>query len=351
MITQRRDAAGDDSQEFIYAGIHDLEFQDFDVAVSEQFTMLDERSLRGDSWALAPAEDMEIFLQMRAESMPLEDYLGASSFFRGITIGLNEAFIINEGTRDRILRLNPQSAMLVHPVLLGKDLHRFRFSDEGRYLINVPKGWTRAHCGGAEPESWMREQHPSLMEHLGQFEERARRRYDKGEFWWELRSCAYLDEFSRTKIVFPDIARESRFTLDVKGFMLSNTCYFIPVEDYFLLGLLNSRPVFNYFRFQVPAVGGSGGNEGGWLRWIYQYVSRIPVVRADPADPRRQTIERHVREALELAPRHAEAEREKLDERHDMARRLAEIDAAIDDAVCSLYGLSDAQRRRVLADA
>ena len=350
VITKKRDVAGDDAQEFIYTAIHDLEFQNFDVAVSEQFTMLDERSLHSDVWALAPAEDMEIFLQMRARGIPLKEYLGATSFFRGLTIGLNDAFIINKGTRNRILRQNPQSALLVHPLLLGKDIHKYQILVEGRYLINIPKGWTRANCGQAEPETWMREQHPLLMGHLDQFEERARRRLDKGEFWWELRACAYLEEFSKPKIIFPDIARESRLTLDTEGFMLSNTCYFIPAKDCYLLGILNSRTIFNYFKHQVPAVGGSGGNEGGWLRWIYQYVSRIPIVRADSDDPRRMIIERNVREALELAPRHAGAMKGSR-EHEELGRRLAVLDAEIDEAVCALYGLTDAQKARVLGSA
>ena len=323
VITRKREESGDDSQEFIYAAIHDLEFQDFDVAVSEQFTMLDERSLRGDVWALASAEDMEIFLQMRAAGVPLQDYLGRQTrVLFGIKPGLNEAFVIGRGTRDRMVRLNPQSAELIQPLLHGKDVRKYRVVDEGRFLVNIPKGWTREQCGNSNPDEWLRTRHPLIMEHLGQFEERARRRTDQGEHWWELRACAYLQEFSEPKIVFPDIARESRCTLDSEGFLLSNTCYFIPSDDMYLLGVLNSRPIFNFLRHHVPAVGGSGGNEGGWLRWFRQYVKRIPVVRADPNDPRRKTIERCVREALELAPRHAVAMKGSNEEK-SLARRLA----------------------------
>ena len=115
----------------------------------------------------------------------------------------------------------------------------------------------------------------------------------------------------------------------------------------YLLGVLNSRPIFNFLRHHVPAVGGSGGNEGGWLRWFRQYVKRIPVVRADPNDPRRKTIERCVREALELAPRHAGAMNGSR-EHEELGRRLVALDAEIDEAVCSLYGLTDAQKARVL---
>ncbi len=82
-----------------------------------------------------------------------------------------------------------------------------------------------SHFGQAEPEEWMRAQHPMLMEHLGQFEELAKRRTDQGEFWWELRACSYLEEFSKPKIVYPEIAKESRFTLEVGAKYLNNKCF------------------------------------------------------------------------------------------------------------------------------
>ena len=54
-------------------------------------------------------------------------------------------------------------------------------------------------------------------------------------------------------------------------------------------------------------------------------------------------IERNVREALELAPRHAAAMKGSR-EHEELGRRLAALDAEIDEAVCALYGLTDAQK-------
>ena len=345
-ITQKRQKPGDDRQEFVYAAIKYLDFQDFDVVVSEQGTVLDERSLQGDGWALAPAEEMEIFLQMRAAGVPLKDYLGRQTkIYYGIKSACKEAFVISKAKRNAILRRNPQSDLLVKPLLTGEDIRKYNVIDEGRFLINIPKGWTRNHCGDQNPREWMLSQHPLLMEHLVQHEEQATRRVDKGEFWWELRACTYLDDFYKTKIIYPDISRENRFTLEAGTYFLNDNCFFIPTDDSYMLGLLNSSPVHFYAKRHLAVLGDA--DQGGRLRWKKQYVSRIPIAHTDD-DPRRQTIERNVREALKLAPRHAEAEREKLDERHDLARRLDTLDAEIDEAVCALYGLTDAQRARVL---
>ena len=47
-----------------------------------------------------------------------------------------------------------------------------------------------------------------------QFAEAAEKRYDKGEYWWELRACDYYDEFEKPKIMYSDIVRKPHFTFD-----------------------------------------------------------------------------------------------------------------------------------------
>lgn len=354
-LTQKREQAGDDRQEFIYAAIKNLDFQDFDVAVGEQGTVLDERSLRGDSWALAPAEDMEIFLQMRAEGVPLKDYLAAhAKVTNGIKTGCNEAFVIERGTRNRLLRQNPKSASFIHPYLEGKDVRKYRCDWQDRYLIAIPKGWTKefvcadVECNVETAWSDFSRTHPLLAEHLAQSKDKAIRRKNQGDFWWELsQNSEFINIMAQPKVVYPEFALESRCTLEVDARLLNNKCFFIPGNDKYLLGLLNSSVIWFYLKRHMSVLGDA--DERGRLELRSVHMNRIPIVRARPDDPRRRVIEGCVREALELAPRCAEAEREKLDERHDLARRLAALDAEIDAAVCALYGLSDTQRARVLA--
>ncbi len=349
VITQKAESHPQ-KQEFIYAPVNELPEDDLDEAVNQQHSILDERSLQGDSWTLAPMEEMGIFLKMQDSGVHLSEYLGKTKIRRGLTIGLNEAFIIEPGTYQRIMRLNPQSAPFLQRVLKGIDIRKYRLDARGKYLINIPKGWTRKHCSNDDPEEWMISQHPLVMNHLAPFSDRAKKRQDQGDFWWELRACAYLNEFHKPKIIYADISSDSRFSLDRENCYLTNSAYMIPEGDFYLLGVLNSKAVFNYFKSHVSALGGSGGNEGGWLRWIHQFVSRIPIPRAAADDPRRQTIERAVKQALDLAPKEAaalEGSQEKLALRH----RLDRLDAEIDEAVCSLYGLTDKQIARVKAQA
>ena len=348
LLTRRHLCSEDHRQDFIFAAIKDLEFRSLDEAINELGTFLDERSLLGDVWALAPAADMDIYLQMRTAGVSLKDYLDRGKVVaNGIITGLHEAFVISRGTRDRILRRNPKSRALIHPLLRGRDLHRYHSSFQDFYLIAIPNGWTSEHCGDNDPNNWMLQEHQLIMEHLSKYEDKAKKRSIQGEFWWELSYRAKrLNSFMQPKIVYAEIASECRASLEEKNFLLNNKCHFIPSDDKYLLGTLNSRPIHYYAKQHLSIFGDA--DQGGRLLWYLQDVTGFPVVKAVESDLRRQRIERCVREALKLAPRHAEAEREKLDERHDLGRRLAALDAEIDEAVCSLYGLTDAQKARVL---
>ena len=89
----------------------------------------------------------------------------------------------------------------------------------------------------------MKQAHAKIFEHLDEFEERAKKRYDKGEYWWELRNCAYYDLFEQPKIIFPNLQNSNKFALDEEGVYLNAPAVFLPSNKKWLLGLLNSKVV------------------------------------------------------------------------------------------------------------
>jgi hypothetical protein len=58
----------------------------------------------------------------------------------GIKTGLNDAFVIDTPTRDRLVKADPKSAELLKPFLRGENVKRWRVEPEGLWLINTPKG-------------------------------------------------------------------------------------------------------------------------------------------------------------------------------------------------------------------
>ncbi len=76
-------------------------------------------------------------------------------------------------------------------------------------------------------------------------------------------------------IVFPDIAKESRFAFDVDKAYVNNTTYFIPLDDLHLLGVLNSNSIWNYAKGRLTVLGDA--EKGGRLRFFTQFVQTLPI--------------------------------------------------------------------------
>ncbi|MEJ7666283.1 MAG: TaqI-like C-terminal specificity domain-containing protein [Hymenobacter sp.] len=101
-------------------------------------------------------------------------------------------------------------------------------------------------------------------------------RSDKGNYWWELRACDYYDQFAGDKIMWKEIATYQEFTLDISGNYANNKTFFIPSQDLFLLGVLNSTPVF-FFLQQIT----TKMKDSAMAMQIPQ-VSQIPIPPATP---------------------------------------------------------------------
>ena len=106
-------------------------------------------------------------------------------------------------------------------MLRGEDLRPWYQEDESRWLIGIPDQWTRQQFGHSldETHAWLsfQKKHPSLAAYLIPFAEAARKRQDKGEYWWELRPCVYYAEFAKPKMFWPELAKQPRFSWDTTG--------------------------------------------------------------------------------------------------------------------------------------
>jgi hypothetical protein len=165
-----------------------------------------------------------------------------------------------------------------------------------------------------------------------------------------LRECAYYDEFEKPKIVYPDIAKESRVAFDSSRLYLANTIYFIPSDDLYLLAILNSKLIFSFFKRAASVLGDP--DKGGRLRWFRQDVLKLPIRRINFAD--KQEKKQHdaivalVEEMLELQKEYAQSDRKLFAEKAEaVKRKIDAVDAKIDQAVYRLYGLTEEEIRVV----
>ena len=220
--------------------VETLCFENLFNYVSKHRDSVSRNSLGDSGWSLANDKTQKLLEKLMHPSIPLVEH-AKGKIYRGILTGLNEAFVINARAKEKLIEEDSKSAELIKPFLVGRDIKRYEPPESNQHLILIPNGWSRRKYPGSN-DAWtsFKEDYPAIANHLARFSELAGKRYDKGEFWWELRACDYYDEFEKSKIFWPEIAGNARFTFDNSKFYSNNKTYLIPNGNFYLLGLLNS---------------------------------------------------------------------------------------------------------------
>ncbi len=271
------------SSTFHAVKVKTLDFTNLAMYVSDKRDRVNVTGLQDEGWALIGEQEQQLIQKIHHAGISLHDYV-QGKIYRGLITGLNKAFVIDESQKQQLITKDPKSAKFIKPFVIGDDIRRYFINWQGKYLILCPKGWTRQASHNAEDAwIWFQSNYPAIAEHLEPFAQAAQKRLDQGEYWWELRACEYYDAFEQPKIVYPDIARESRFAYDQQGIYLANTTYFLPTDDLYLLGVLNSKLMFTYFKRHGTVLGDE--DNGGRLRWFRQNVLKLPIRQINGADP------------------------------------------------------------------
>lgn len=238
-------------------------------------------ALKIEGWTLEKPHILALMDKLRKAGKPLGEYVNGR-FYYGIKTGLNEAFVINEDTKKKLVTEDPKSAELIKPWLRGRDIKKWKAEWAGLYLILISSSankewpWSKENSEGKARKIFART-FSAIYKHLLQYEDKLQKRDDQGQFWWELRSCAYYEEFERPKIVYPDIAQAAEFTWDDSKSFLGNTAYIIPTDEVWLVGLLNSKLIWWYYWNISSTI------RGGFVRFIAQYMETIPIPPATDA--------------------------------------------------------------------
>ena len=129
-------------------------------------------------------------------------------------------------------------------------------------------------------------------------------------------------------------------SFDDKGFYVGNTAYIIPIEDYYFLGVLNSKLVFLYFKRNATVLGDA--DRGGRIRWIYQDVKKIPIRMIDFSNSKDKSLYNQVVELVRsMLNLHKNKESVITQHDHEMIQRQIDAtDRQIDALVYELYGLT-----------
>jgi hypothetical protein len=237
---------------------------DLGRAFAETARKMPRARLTADSWRVEDDALGRLRDKIKGGRKTLGEVYGAPLY--GIKTGLNEAFVIDTPTRDRLIARDPKSAELLKPFLRGENVKRWRVEPEGLWLINTPKGKVDI------------EAYPAVRDWLLPFKLQLEARATKQE-WFELQQAqlAYQSKFDNEKIIYQDITASNPFSIEVNPYFLANTCYFIPCGDKALVCLLNSRVAWFFFSAITNIA------RGGYLRLRSDFVEKIPIPEIPPA--------------------------------------------------------------------
>ncbi len=315
--------------------VKSLDFLNLCDYVNENGMILDQSKFKDSGWSLENPQVQQILEKLEKNTIPLNRYVNGKIYY-GIKTGLNEAFVIDENTRNRIVGEDARSLDLIKPFLIGRDIKRYQPPESKRYLILIPKGWTKEKSqNAANAWRWLQKNYPAVASHLEPFAAAASKRFDKGDYWWELRACDYYKEFEKPKIIVPAIVQKASYFYDQNGYYSNDKTTIIGVDDLYLLGVLNSK-VPDFVMHSI-----SSTKQGGYFEYKPMYLMKLPIFSVDIANP--ADVKRHdlmvslVQRMLDLHKRvpatPQEAERIK--------REIESTDRQIDQLVYELYDLTD----------
>ncbi len=97
------------------------------------FSEMQQSKLALDGWRLEDERLQALRAKLTKGKRTLKEAYGSP--YRGLLTGLNEAFVIDKATRDKIVAADPQSLERMKPFLEGKDLKQWRAESRNLYLI------------------------------------------------------------------------------------------------------------------------------------------------------------------------------------------------------------------------
>ena len=232
-----------------------------------------------DSWVILSPIEQSIKRKIEAVGVPLKDWNISINY--GIKTGFNDAFIVSGAKRDEILancktdEEREKTAELIRPILRGRDIKRYEYNFADLYLINTHNGVKDKNIPRIDIKDY-----PAIKNHLDEYWDKISTRADKGDTPYNLRNCAYMDEFNKPKMLWSETMRVHkhsnerfpRFSFDYNGFITDKTCFFAVGEKLeWIVCFLNSY-VGQYLCSKYVSILDNGG-------YLMQkiYIEKIPL--------------------------------------------------------------------------
>ena len=217
---------------------------------------------------------------------PLKDWNIQINY--GIKTGFNEAFIIDEETKNKLIAEDKKSAEIIKPLLRGRDIKRYSYDFKNLYLICT---FPTLNLNISD--------YPAIEKYLKSFGKRLEQSGEVGcrkkttNKWFETQDIiAYYKDFEKPKIVWASVG-ENEYSYIEKGIYLLDTNYFLVCDNEnilkYLIGIFNSK----LFLFALSNKDTPLGEGGAWRHYKYNLENMtIPEVDKKTEDKVVSLIER-----------------------------------------------------------
>lgn len=237
------------------------------VFAQQQNTVCDFSS--SDSWVILSPIEQSIKRKIEAVGTPLKDW--DINIYRGVLTGCNEAFIISSEKRDEILRNcqtedeRQRTAELIRPILRGRDIKRYGYEWADLWIINTHNG-----IKGKLPRVDVNK-YPAIKAHLDQYWDKISKRADKGDTPYNLRNCAYMEDFFKPKIVWGNLNLKGAYSYAPEEMFVNAPSPFLVTSNIAILHILNSKIADYYIR----SLGVT--RNGGYFEYKPMFVEKLPI--------------------------------------------------------------------------
>ena len=224
-----------------------------------------------DSWVILSSLEQSIKNKIEAVGTPLREW--DINIYRGVLTGYNDAFIIDSAKREEIL-LNCKTeeerlrtTELIRPILRGRDIKRYSYDWAELWLINTHNG-VKGRLSPIDINDY-----PSVKQYLDLHWEKIKKREDKGITPYNLRNCAYMDDFNKPKITWGNLNINAAYALVPEGFIINAPSPFIAIGEHAkaLLHILNSNVADYYIRTLGVT------RNGGYFEYKPMFIEQLPV--------------------------------------------------------------------------
>lgn len=288
------------------------------------------RTTLGAIWTTGSTGELTLKTKIDKVGKPIKKWNINISY--GIKTGLNDAFVINEEIRQKLIAEDPNSAEIIKPILRGRDIRRYGSAWEGLYLISTFPALNIDI-----------DKYPAIRTHLLSFgKERlqqdgltlpdgSKSRKKTGNKWFETQDqIGYYDAFEKEKIMWAELMRIHRqpdrsfprfATIDKGIYSTNNVSLLIGENLFYLLGVLNSKFAGYYFLRNIAIL------DNGGMQMRQQFVENIPIPIINESNSKlKEEIEHLVEDIIAFKK---------------VSKDTSDLEIKIDQLVYKLFDLSE----------